>query len=103
LACCIFTAASPKSASFRQATCDDASVRDGAGAVKFAEQAVGKKERKNPAILDTLAAAYAEAGEFEKAVSVQKEAIALLPSGEETKDFLARLKLYESGSAYHEQ
>ena len=84
------------------ATCDDPKVRDGAGAVKFAEQAVAKTERKNPVNLETLAAAYAEAGQFEKAVNAENEAIALLQNEEQKTDFATRLKLYESNSPYRE-
>ncbi len=84
------------------ATCDDLKVRNGAGAVKFAEQAVAKTERKNANLLDTLAAAYAEAGQFGQAVNAQKEAMALLQDEERKKDFSTRLKLYESGTPYRE-
>ncbi len=84
------------------ATCDDPKVRNGADAVKFAEQAVAKTDRKNPMILDTLAAAYAEAGQFDQAVNAQKEAIALLQNEEQKKDFATRLKLYESSTPYRE-
>ena len=85
------------------ATCDDPKVRDGAGAVKFAEQAVAKTERKNPINLETLAAAYAEAGQFDKAVNAENEAIALLQNEEQKNDYTTRLKLYESNSPYHER
>ena len=53
-------------------------------------------------ILDTLAAAYAEAGQFDSAVNAQKEAMALLQDEERKKDFSTRLKLYESGTPYRE-
>jgi tetratricopeptide (TPR) repeat protein len=53
-------------------------------------------------ILDTLAAAYAEAGQYTNAVKVQKEAIALLQNEEQKKDYASRLRLYESGSPYHD-
>ena len=53
-------------------------------------------------MLDTLAAAYAEASQFDQAVSTQKEAIALLQDEAQKKDFGTRLKLYESNSPYHE-
>ena len=53
----------------------------------FAEKAVAATNRKTPADLDTLAAAYAEAGQFEKAVSTQQEAIALLQTEAEKDDY----------------
>jgi len=49
-----------------------------------------------------LAAAYAEVGQFEKAVSVQNEAIGLLQDETLKKDLATRLKLYESNSPYRE-
>ena len=85
------------------ATCEDSAIRNGRRAVTFAENAVATTNRKAPEMLDTLAAAYAEAGEFEKAVSVQQEAIALLDKGKIKEDFAVRLKLYESNSPYRER
>lgn len=82
------------------ATCELPAVRDGATAVKFAEQAVATTNRKIPIFLDTLAAAYAETGRFEKAVSVEQEAIAL--TTEAKGEFAPRLKRYQSGAPYHQ-
>jgi hypothetical protein len=70
--------------------------------VNFAQKAVAKTERKDPAILDTLAAAYAEAGDFPKAASTQREAIALCQEDKRKSDFTARLKLYESNTPSRE-
>jgi hypothetical protein len=47
-----------------------------------------------------LAAAYAETGQFAKAVSAVSEAIALLPDGKLKEDCESRLKLYEANSPY---
>jgi hypothetical protein len=68
--------------------------------VVFAEKAVAVTNRKTPADLDTLAAAYAETGQFDKAVSTEKEAIALLQSETEKNDYKARLKLFEGHMPY---
>jgi tetratricopeptide (TPR) repeat protein len=84
------------------ATCEIAEIRDGSNAVKFAETAVSATSRKDPMILDTLAAAYAETSQFKKAVSVQKEAMALLKSEKDEKYYEPRLKLYESNLPYRE-
>ena len=46
------------------ATCPQASLRNGIEAVKLAERANQLAGGKNPAVLCTLAAAYAEAGNF---------------------------------------
>ena len=50
------------------ATCPDNSVRNGQKAVELAQQAVQLSNGRSPEILDTLAAAYAEAGRFHEAV-----------------------------------
>ncbi len=46
------------------ATYPDSKTRDGTGAVRLVERACALTERRIPALLDTLAAAYAEAGDF---------------------------------------
>ena len=84
------------------ATCGDPDLRDGQSAVRIAENAVAKSGRKVPIFLDTLAAAYAELGEFASAVKVQREAIALVQGDKTKRDFESRLKLYESNLSYHE-
>jgi hypothetical protein len=50
------------------ATCDDARYRDGQRAVELATKACDLTNWKNPAFLDTMAAAYAAVGDFDKAV-----------------------------------
>jgi serine/threonine-protein kinase len=84
------------------ATCTDPGVRDGARAVRFAEEAVAATGRRDPRILDTLAAAHAEAGQFDTGAAVEKEAMALLQTDEERNEYGARLKLYEAGTPYRE-
>jgi eukaryotic-like serine/threonine-protein kinase len=82
------------------ATGSDPRLRDGPKAVALAEKAVAGTNRTNPMIMDTLAAAYAEAGQFTNAVCVQQEAIALLQNEQQKKDYASRLTLYESGIPY---
>jgi hypothetical protein len=77
-------------------------LRDGKNAVRLAQKALAEKERKDANSLDTLAAAYAEAGDFAKAVDVEKEALALVETEDEKKDFSARQKLYESNTPYRD-
>jgi WD40 repeat protein len=75
-----------------------AALRDGRRAVELGETAADLSHRNNAAILDDLAAAYAETGDFAKAVAVQTEAIALLNSPVAKAEFTTRLRLYESGA-----
>lgn len=57
------------------ATYPDSNSRDGTAAVRLAERACAATERRIPALLDTLAAAYAETGDFPRAISVAEEAL----------------------------
>ncbi|MGA3285386.1 MAG: tetratricopeptide repeat protein, partial [Verrucomicrobiota bacterium] len=59
------------------ATWPEPSVRNGGKAVALAEQANQFSKDKDPLILRTLAAAYAEAGRFPEAVVTAKQALAL--------------------------
>lgn len=56
------------------ATNPDPSVRDGARAVTVAERAAILTDRREPRVLDVLAAALAEAGRYDDAVAVAREA-----------------------------
>jgi hypothetical protein len=59
---------------------------------------------KDPNLLDTLAAAYAEGGRFDEAVKWQKKALEHPDAfpGRAIDSVKARLKLYEAGQPYHE-
>jgi len=99
-------AASQNDHAWLLATSLDAQLRNGSNAVVFAEAAVALTNRKNPEYLDTLAAAYAEVGQFEKAIAIQKEAIVLITSAN-TSAYLksvleTHLKLYQSGTPCRE-
>jgi tetratricopeptide (TPR) repeat protein len=83
-------------------TCEIPEIRDGHSAVSYAATAVNATARKDPALLCTLAAAYAEARDFTNAVATQKEAMALVRDEAMQKDFSSRLKLYESKFPYRE-
>jgi hypothetical protein len=84
------------------ATCLDSKVRDGQTALRLAEEVVAATGRTNANYLDTLAAAHAELRQFDKAVSVQQEAIALLDAQQNKQGFESRLRLYQSGSPVRE-
>jgi tetratricopeptide (TPR) repeat protein len=82
------------------ATCPDSEVRDGPRAVLFAQQAIAATQGRDANLLDTLAAAYAAAGEFAKAVSAQEKAIALMRDEATKNAFSQRLKLYQANQPY---
>jgi tetratricopeptide (TPR) repeat protein len=79
--------------------------RNGGEAVRLAERACQLTEYKQPMLVGTLAAAYAEAGRFEDAVATAEKACALATrNGEQA--LLAKnrqlLELYRAGRPYHE-
>jgi len=82
----------------------DASLRNGPEAVQLATRAVQLTGGNDPAMLDTLAAAYAEAGRFAEAVSTAKRALAAANAagnGALAASITAKLGSYEAGSAWH--
>ena len=87
------------------ATNPNASVRNGTEAVELAERALKLSGGNEPAILGTLAAAYAEAGRFPEAAATARKALEL--ARQQNKRALAdalraRIALYEAGKPYHE-
>jgi len=60
-----------------QATCRDSSFRNGRQAVKDAKAACSIMEWKDETTIDTLAAAYAETGDFDSAVRYAQQALAV--------------------------
>jgi tetratricopeptide (TPR) repeat protein len=86
------------------ATCTDPAYRNGAEAVRWAKKGNDLTSWKDPVYLDTLAAAYAEIGDFDEAVKWIKEAITHASAGrpEDLDKDQEALKLYESRKPYHE-
>jgi tetratricopeptide (TPR) repeat protein len=76
-------------------TCPDSKYRDGKSAVRSATRACELTEWRDAALLDVLAAAYAEAGDFESAVKWQNAANALHHDDEEKTLGQSRLRLFE--------
>jgi tetratricopeptide (TPR) repeat protein len=59
------------------ATSRDETLRDGNAALPLAEYAVELTSAREPAILGTLAAVYAEIGRFDKAIELEQQAVEL--------------------------
>ena len=77
-----------------------------AEAVMYAQRAGKLTGFKQPQVLDTLAAAYAAAGDFDKAVETAEEAIELARSEGNTnlvKRIENRLQLYKKGLPFKEE
>ena len=77
----------------------DAALRNGAQAIELAERAVRQTSEKDPVSLDTLAAAYAEAGRFPDAVKTARQAQSLATqqgNREMAEGMRARIALYEA-------
>lgn len=80
------------------ATTDDEAIRDGNAAVSYATKACRLTAWQYFEWLDTLAAAFAAAGDFPSAVEWQRRAIELAPASE-TPPLKTHLELYEAGRA----
>ena len=87
------------------ATSPNASIRDGAAAIELARRANQLSENTQPGVLDTLAAAYAEAGRFPEALATARKALGLAKqqNDQALADVLrTRIALYETGKPYRE-
>ena len=87
------------------ATCPEAAARNGAEAVELAQRAVQVSGGKDPAVLDTLAAAYAEAGRFAEAVETLRQALALATEQNAQpliEGLKARMALYAAKTPFRE-
>jgi WD40 repeat protein/serine/threonine protein kinase len=81
----------------------DARFRSGNQAIADATQACNLTDWKNVGALSALAAAFAEAGQFDDAVRWQTKALDLLPEALDLKaGYAERLVLYKSGQPYRE-
>jgi len=87
------------------ATHENSNFRDGARAVKLAEKACTLTGYKNAVSLDTLAAAYAEAGRFHEALQAAQKASKLAVAEgrvELAKEIERRMQLYKAGKPFYE-
>ncbi len=87
------------------ATIEDKQFQNLAEAVKFAQRACQLTRYQNPQILDTLAVAYAAAGNFAEAVETAEKAFKLAGSSSEkdlARQIRRRIELYKTGQPYRE-
>jgi Flp pilus assembly protein TadD len=86
------------------ATCPDPRMRNGKEAVALAERAVSLTGGNDAMVLDTLGAAYAEAGRFAEASGAARRALALIGHGDRAMvDAInARLALYVKQKPFRE-
>ena len=87
------------------ATSSDAAKRNGTVAVQLAEYACSRTQYRETIMVGTLAAAYAEAGQFDRAISTAQKACELAKKNGRT-DLLQRnqelLAIYQQHQPYHE-
>jgi tetratricopeptide (TPR) repeat protein len=87
-----------------RATCSQPRMRNGKKAVELATKACELSQWKNAGFIDTLAAAYAETGNFEQAIKYQREALAISSASNNTEaDMRKRLELYNQHKPYREK
>lgn len=85
------------------ATAGEARYRDGARAVELSLRACALTRTPHPQLLDTLAAAYAETGDFARAAETARRAAALARSAgrmDIAREIEGRLELYDRGLPY---
>lgn len=93
---------------WKLATCTDSAARDGAESIRIAELACPTAPDCHPAFLDTLAAGYAERGDFSRAVALARAALdAMRASGEpdtasDMQAVRSHIATYERGSPHRE-
>jgi tetratricopeptide (TPR) repeat protein len=89
---------------FVLATCPQASLRNGNQAVALAQRANQLTGDGNPAVLGTLAAAYAEAGQFPEAAKTAQHALQVAETQSNpalANALRSQLKLYQAGIPFH--
>src|SRR6185436_9047730 len=82
------------------ATAPDAALRDANQAIQFAEQAADLTGRQDASALDILAAAYAAAGQFDRAVAASDAALGLKPDAALAAAIRRRQELYTRHEPY---
>ena len=88
------------------ATHPDPKIRQKDEALTFARRAADATKYQAAGILDTLAAAYANSGQFEEAVETAHSALKLLTSSDQDafkQEILQRIQVYQQGKAFRQE
>lgn len=88
-----------QSAAWLMSTCPDERYRDAPRAVAAAERAIELDGNEDYRYLDTLAAAYANAGQFDAARDLQAQVVAMAPDAV-VERYRQRLELYQKDYPY---
>ncbi len=88
------------------ATSPDPAVRNGGDAVNYAQRAVDLSSAGNAQLLDTLAAALAESGQFARALQAAREARTRATTENQpslASEIASRIALYQANQPFHAQ
>ncbi len=85
-----------------RATCPEPGMRDGKEAVQLAVKACDLSEWKDWGTIDTLAAAYAETGDFDQATNYQQCVLQMVNPPTDQRKLQQRLALYREHKPYRE-
>jgi hypothetical protein len=86
-----------------RAACPDPALRDGPIAFGNASRAYQLSDRKDWSYVDTLAAAYAESGDFKQAVVWETKALELAKDEKSKQACLEHLELYKAKKPYRDE
>ena len=91
-----------------EATCPDSRYRDGKLAVINAKRVYELDGGKTGGFLDTLAAAYAESGDFDKAREWQSKVVEMAEEDKnatekDKQEYRSRVDLYKQGKPYRDE
>jgi tetratricopeptide (TPR) repeat protein len=85
-----------------RATCPEAEIRNGKEAVELALKACELSQWNDWNIIDTLAAAYAEQGDFDRAIKYQKQVLEMGKFAKDNDKIRQHLALYEQHTPYRQ-